>query len=230
VNAVGADCLSDHPTGAKSTLLQVRDELSGERFLIDTGAEVSVLPVSPSRVSHPSLTPTSVTLRAANGSPIRSYGTLCLPLRLDGCRMIGKFVVADVQQPLLGADFLRLHCLLVDVAGQRLLSAPSLSPISSTPCATPSLCISPVFSDPYQVLLRQFPRITQPTFTAEQPAHGVTHSIHTHGPPVWCRPRRLDQSKLRIAKEEFQRLQQLGIVRPSSSEWASPLHMAPKAN
>ena len=230
MNAVGAESLSDHPAGAKSTLLQVRDELSGDLFLIDTGAEVSVLPASPSRVSHPSLTPTSVTLRAANGSPIRCYGVLCLPLRLDGRRMKGKFIVADVQQPLLGADFLRLHCLLVDVAGQRLLSAPSLCSISSNPCASSSLCISPVLSDPYQVLLRRFPRITQPTFSAEHPAHGVTHRIHTRGPPVWCRPRRLDQSKLRVAKEEFQRLQQLGIIRPSSSQWTSPLHMAPKAN
>lgn len=33
-----------------------------------------------------------------------------------------------------------------------------------------------------------------------------------------------------VALEEFANLQCLWIIRPSLSEWASPLHMVPKAN
>nr|VZI30919.1 unnamed protein product [Spirometra erinaceieuropaei] len=38
----------------------------------------------------------------------------------------------------------------------------------------------------------------------------------------------LHLEKLRIAKNEFEHMMNLGIIRPSSSPWASPLHMVPK--
>eukprot|EP00731_Ephydatia_muelleri_P032892 Em0024g436a len=49
-----------------------------------------------------------------------------------------------------------------------------------------------------------------------------------HGPPVYARTRRLPPEPLTIAKNEFDHMLKLGIVRPSSSAWASPLHMVPK--
>ncbi|KRX51768.1 Retrovirus-related Pol polyprotein from transposon [Trichinella sp. T9] len=54
------------------------------------------------------------------------------------------------------------------------------------------------------------------------------HHILTHGPPVFARPRRLPPDRLELARKEFDILLDLGIIRPSSSSWASPLHMAPK--
>ena len=54
---------------------------------------------------------------------------------------------------------------------------------------------------------------------------------------VWCTTSkplvlpvfgRLALERLRIAKQEFNHMLQLGIIRPSSSSWASPLHMVPK--
>ena len=58
--------------------------------------------------------------------------------------------------------------------------------------------------------------------------HTTTHHILTRGPPVTARPRRLDADRLKIARAEFEHMQELGIIRPSSSNWASPLHMVPK--
>ncbi|XP_026683330.1 uncharacterized protein LOC113469664 [Diaphorina citri] len=56
----------------------------------------------------------------------------------------------------------------------------------------------------------------------------VFHHIVTTGPPCFARPRRLAPDKYRAAKAEFEIMLQQGIVQPSKSPWASPLHMVPK--
>ena len=56
----------------------------------------------------------------------------------------------------------------------------------------------------------------------------MTHHIVTTGPPVAARPRRLAPDRLKVAKDEFQHMLELGIIRSSDSNWSSPLHMVPK--
>ena len=46
--------------------------------------------------------------------------------------------------------------------------------------------------------------------------------------PVSAHPRRLTPDCLCAAKQEFEHMLQLSIIRPSSSAWSSPLHMVPK--
>ena len=41
-------------------------------------------------------------------------------------------------------------------------------------------------------------------------------------------PRRLSPEKLAIARDEFRTVEEMGIIRRSVSQWASPLHMVPK--
>ena len=60
--------------------------------------------------------------------------------------------------------------------------------------------------------------------------HNIEHYIPTSGPPLHARPRRLDGEKLKVAREEFLKMESLGIVRRSDSPWASPLHVVPKAD
>jgi len=48
--------------------------------------------------------------------------------------------------------------------------------------------------------------------------------------PSRAKPRRLFGDKLQVARREIQYMVELGILRPSKSEWASPLHVAPKAD
>nr|CAH8841726.1 unnamed protein product [Trichobilharzia regenti] len=54
------------------------------------------------------------------------------------------------------------------------------------------------------------------------------HHIITTGQPVTSKARRLAPDKLRIARNEFDHMLSLGVIRPSNSPWASPLHMVPK--
>ena len=204
-------------------------------FLVDTGAQVSVIPASMTDKAV-SCQVNAPQLQAANGSPIQTYGTVTRDVCFGGKRLQGRFYLANVQRPLLGADFLLRHELLVDIAGRRLLDATTLSSVigslvmtagSSSNMGLVSLSSS---ADPYATLLKKFPRLTQPDFAKHVPLHDVQHHIVTEGPPVWARPRRLNVDKYRAAKTEFDALLRMGIIRPSSSAWASPLHMVRKPN
>ena len=80
----------------------------------------------------------------------------------------------------------------------------------------------------YQALLQEFPSVIQ-LYNYNTPIkHTVTHHIFTEGPPVHCSPHRLSPDCMRIARQEFDHMLQLGIIQPFSSSWASSLYMVPK--
>lgn len=107
-----------------NSLLLIPDVATGRRFLVDTGAEVSIFPASGTDArTHPPGPP----LFAANGSPIRTFGSRTLSLDLGIKTCTWPFILAEVSRPLIGADFLRHHELLVDLPNRRLLDARSLS-------------------------------------------------------------------------------------------------------
>ena len=212
-----------------SRLFYVSDRVCGLRFLVDTGAEVSVLSPSHTERKFPQA---SLTLQAVNGSPIQTFGTRSLTLSL-GLRRTFRwvFIVADVAQPILGADFLRHFNLLVDMKRSRLVDSTtelhiqgiSLQTTSPQPCV---LAQPP--ANRFAAILSEFPLLTRPQTINQAPKHTVTHHITTSGPPVSTRPRRLAPERLRIARHEFEHMLELGIIQPSSSDWASALHMVPK--
>ena len=190
---------------------------------------MSVLP--PSGPPH-SRQPTRYSLQAANHSTITTYGTRSLTLDL-GLRRTFRwvFVMADVKHALLGADFLHHFGLTVDIQKARLTD--KLTQLQVLGIATTTTPVSPALpnlnaQDPYAAVLMEFPNILRPR-TYDQPCqHSVTHHIRTTGQPVSAHPRRLPPDRLKVAKREFDHMLELGIIRPSSSCWSSPLHMVPK--
>ena len=96
-----------------SRLFFVLERTSHQRFLVDTGAEVSVVPPSKSERQHKQQ---GINLLAANGATITTYGLRSVTVNL-GLRHLYRwiFTVADVRRPILGADFLGHHGLLVDL-------------------------------------------------------------------------------------------------------------------
>jgi len=54
------------------------------------------------------------------------------------------------------------------------------------------------------------------------------HYIEPTCPPVHARPRRLAPDRFKAAKGKFEHMMRLGIVEPSDSEFASPIHMVLK--
>ncbi len=99
--------------------------------------------------------------------------------------------------------------------------------LSAGTSPSPSLCPNDV-PYPYRKLLSEFPAVIKITTPDTPVKHDVTHHIETTGPPASARPRRLAPDRLKAAKREFEHMLQLGIIRPSSSAWSSPLHMVPK--
>ena len=79
------------------------DRASGNNFLIDTGADVSVFPLPAAERGRLPL----FFLQAANKTPIAAYGERSFALNLGLRRTFrGIFVLADVAHPIIGADFL----------------------------------------------------------------------------------------------------------------------------
>ena len=137
----------------------------------------------------------------------------------------------EANHPIIGADFLRHFALLVDMRQRQLTD--TCSHLHILGIGTQDSSPSPVFTpkntgDTYLTLLSQFPTLTQVCSPDSPIKHDVTHHIITSGPPVSARPHRLAPERLKIARKEFDHMLQLGIIRPSSSAWSSPLHMVPK--
>ena len=88
------------------------DPCSNMHFLLDTGAEISMLP--PCKYYKPYYGPQD--LIAANGSPIRIFGTKKLNIDV-GARHTRRwtFKVADVAATIIGIDFMRHFGLGIDV-------------------------------------------------------------------------------------------------------------------
>ncbi|MCH9663075.1 MAG: hypothetical protein K0U66_05395, partial [Gammaproteobacteria bacterium] len=171
-------------------------------------------------------------LAAANGSTIRTFGTCTVPLHIGSHHFEWSFTIADVSQPILGADFLRNNALWVDLKGRRLIDATSYASIPTTisPATPPHLNAIANNDNEFQRLLASYPELTTPTFSDTTPKHGVEHRITTLGPPVHAHARRLPPDKLAAAKTEFAAMESMGIIRRSNSPWASPLHVVPKSD
>jgi hypothetical protein len=214
--------------GMESRQLHVRDAASGRSFLVNTGAEVSLIPASPYDKKH---SPASNTdLVAANGSPIRTFGKRCCPLPIGGHLYNWSFIIAEVSQAILRADFLRDKGLLVDLRGRLLVNPATYSTIVIIIPESLSSCTGCTVSSPskcqFSRLLTNRPVLTEMTFRRESVAHGVELHVDTgQTTPIRSPPRRLWPDKLAVAKATVKEMEDRGIVR---SHWASPLHVAPK--
>ena len=143
-----------------------------------------------------------------------------------------RLVKADGKRPLLGADFLREHNLLVDICGKRVIEADTYSSIlcAATHASVHQLAtISPVSNQHRKVLLG-YQEIIQHTFSSDTVIHGVQYYITTSGIPVHAKARRLAPDKRTIANTEFLEMEKMGSIRKSNSPWACPLHIVPKSN
>jgi cleavage and polyadenylation specificity factor subunit 1 len=206
--------------------MYVTDVTNGRKFLVDTGSVVSILPAS--QFEKDQRTP-AYDLLAANGSKIATYGSMFSSVNLHpGLRLDWTFIVADINQAILGLDFLKHHMFTLNLRSNCLLYEPTQQAIYGKSSNSPPASINKIQdTTEYHRLLEEFPELTEQS-VGPSTVSGVSHYIETRGAPVYSKCRRLSPEKLAAAKAEFKTLLDLGTIRPSKSPWASPIHMVPK--
>ena len=223
----------------------VCDKVSGHHFMMDNGAELSVIP--PSLTFFSSLTNCrnlnpSFTLQAANKTSISMYSWRFLSLNFGLHRNFSfVFVIADISTALLGTNFLGTFDLKVDICQSHLKDhttglciqgrLSTCSPLDLHICHLPSC---PGFAD-----LNHYLQLLHSSSSSSEVRHDIMHHIHTSGPPVFTCPHHLGPKKLATTKAEFEHMLQLGIIRhwkaagphlfiwsqnPHLGDWHSCLH------
>ncbi|XP_066956221.1 uncharacterized protein [Macrobrachium rosenbergii] len=200
-----------HPQTYKhkgSTRFFIMDRRLNTEFLADKGACRSFVPASPHERLNPT-PPTNIHVSTASGEPLKIYRRQTMKLSFSAKQYSWMFIMADVTLALLGADFLKEHNLLVDVASEQLIpkTAPTSSPQQriqqtvSITSATPPLEI--------RCLLQEFPEAFKDDLQHDltKPAkHNVQHHIVTEGPPVHTCLRCLAPEKLAHTKQIFKEM------------------------
>ncbi|UYV81644.1 K02A2.6-like, partial [Cordylochernes scorpioides] len=207
--------------------LFVTDKNTGLRFLVDSGADISIIPPK-DKNRMPS---SDNKLYAANGTEIVTYGTkvrnVDIGLRLQ---FQWPFVIANTNRAILGADFLNNFGLIIDIKNKRLIDGitnlsirgviQSISDMGNIWTLNSSSKVS--------AILTKYPNLCRPPSDFVEAKHSVKHYIPTRGQPIHSKARRLDSQRLTLAKAEFQYMLNNGIIRPSNSPLASPLHLVSK--
>ncbi|KAG8198277.1 hypothetical protein JTE90_021531 [Oedothorax gibbosus] len=128
-------------------------------------------------------------------------------------------------------DFLSHFNLLVDSKNRKLINGTTLLEAKGTPSfhLDDKIPIVNAVQEPYKDILDEFPDLLQLNVVNNKVReHNVEHYIETKGPPVFAKARRLSAEKLKAAKKEFEFTLQMGLCRPSKSNWSSLLHLIAK--
>ena len=106
---------ADLRTSSRLLTIVDPDEL---RYLIDAGADISVLPLSAEDRQNASVG----ILQAANGSSIHTFGERSVQVVFGLAKAFTWTVTIAEVSPIIGADFLRYFGLLVYVERKRLMN------------------------------------------------------------------------------------------------------------
>ena len=119
-----------------------------------------------------------------------------------------SFVLANINRPMLGADFFCSNHLLIDVCTQHIIDAKKYENIPVWRDPAPAPCLNTCTSNSeFADVLKEFPSVTRPQFSSTDVKHGVEHCILTSGPPLHAKARRLSPEKLAIARRRWRNLE-----------------------
>ena len=212
----------------KSCRLFVKDKKNRLLFLIDTGADVSVIPKTCSKFFKLN---NDFHLTAANGTVIKTYGSKVVEVELGLKRSYShEFILADVNKPIIGADFLAKHGLLPDLRNKKLIdpvTSIEVNAMRADNCDEPTPRLYSIATE-FGEILKKYPSLVAPPNFNLPVKHNVVHHIHTEGPLPYSKARRLSPERYKVAQTEFNYMNEVGICQPSSSQTSSPLTMAPK--
>jgi len=141
-----------------------------------------------------------------------------------------RFVIADVDLPIIGVDLVSHYGLLVDCRNYQLLDV-------VTSLCTPGLIAPPKVASvkviagdtPSGRLLEELPGLTKPAGSHREVQHNTSHQIRTTpGPPVSCRSRRPAPDRLVIAKAVFDAMLREVTARRAEGLCSPAFYLVPK--
>ena len=128
---------------------------------------------------------------------------------------------------ILGNDYMRRYRVTFDWDMNRVNIdtqwRPLVDPKETVQCAAIGIQVN----GPYNELLREFHDVIN-TDDVVGVAPNVKMKIITEGPPIRQKAYRLPLTKKIIVEQEIERMLKAGVIRPSSSPWASPIVLIPK--
>ncbi|KAG7187929.1 hypothetical protein KM043_013893 [Ampulex compressa] len=171
--------------------LYMYDRSNNLSFLIDSSSVVTMIP---KELVKTRLDKQPLTLYAANTTEINTFGEKVLTLDLGLHRQIRwSFIIADIKSPIIGADFIAHHGILLDLQNRSLIDSVTRITPSGIIRKTYIHSISTINPNTgYTELFEQFSEVTKLSMgigKAKDPT--VAHHIETEGTPVAHRPRRL---------------------------------------
>lgn len=176
----GAVVASTASTANHSCRVFVTDTRSGRQFLIDSGADISVIPPV---AGH--LATSDLVLTATNGTRIRTYGPKNLHLNIGLARSFPWcFEMADISRSIIGADFLKYYGLLLDVRNRRLVDQDSSTAVKTSIANVQcSVICSATHSQCWMDIIAEFPAVTRESPVPSKFTHTTEHTLDTTGPP-----------------------------------------------
>ena len=143
-------------------------------FLVETGSEGSTIPPSKTEGEK-------IGFLAANKLPIVTYWTRWFMLNLGLCRTFWwVFMVTNVCNPILGADFLKYYDLVVDMRCRRLLDIRTqlfIQGVISSSTSLSSTLLQKKPTNDFTAIMAEFPTITRPCSKDRTIKHDIMH-IH----------------------------------------------------
>lgn len=207
-------------------------------FIVDTGAGVSLIPHRYFNYFGINLKKTAVRIVSATGAEIPTYGegSLLVSFRKLQRNFEWRFVFADVSTPLLGHDFLSAHRLLVDCGRGKLIDSctQKITPIAKVGASIHRITITPNITHKHPVIAKilsdyQSKMVNTNNICKGSKVPNISHHIDTGiSPATFAKSRPLFGTKLQAVKNQIVTLMTQGVIRPSSSAWASQIHLVPK--
>ncbi len=128
---------------ADAGLIFLTDELTNDRFLVDTVVTLSIIPCTSNS------SPSGPLLKGADGQPIPSWGFTQRTVQFQGKLFTSSFLQATVAGPILGIDFLRKFKVKVVPETSHVLFACPATALSFPPCLSSSVPEAvPLFARP----------------------------------------------------------------------------------
>ena len=214
----------------KSNLMFIFDKTNKTNFLIDTGACISLLPAK--SFAPKNAKPESPYLQAANGTLINTYGERYLNVNIGLRRdFLFQFIIADVKNAIIGADFLAKHKLSINMADKSItdiLTNVSVKTHETNAELNEIVQIDANTNGPHADLIKKYPNLTNDDISIPPCMLEFQHEIKTFGKPTTARPRKLNPTMTQIAKDTINGMLEEGILKPANSPYSSPIHIVEK--